>query len=118
MSRPSWQVTECPAWCVVEHQEDDHPDDRTHRDAGVDIPVVTRRRHYERDELVADVECGYFTLGRWQRDGEHEVWISLGDNDSHDFEVGRDSFLRLIRAMEVLGLDIEVLRGRPELIGF
>lgn len=29
-SRASWQTEPCPSWCVREHQDDDHPDDRYH----------------------------------------------------------------------------------------
>lgn len=29
-SRASWQAEPCPPWCVREHHDNDHPDDRYH----------------------------------------------------------------------------------------
>jgi hypothetical protein len=29
--RPTWLTEPCPHWCVAEHRQDDHPDDRVHR---------------------------------------------------------------------------------------
>lgn len=55
--RPSWQVDECPAWCVTLHAEPDLLDDRFHdsaphyltavlgdRTGGDDLLVITSRR--------------------------------------------------------------------------
>lgn len=29
--RPTWLTEACPPWCVAEHRQHDHPDDRVHR---------------------------------------------------------------------------------------
>lgn len=29
--RPTWLTELCPPWCVAEHRQHDHPDDRVHR---------------------------------------------------------------------------------------
>ncbi|WP_392390977.1 DUF6907 domain-containing protein [Nocardioides sp. LHD-245] len=39
-SRPTWLAEPCPPWCLREHDEDDHPDDREHRGEAVDLAVV------------------------------------------------------------------------------
>lgn len=39
-SRPSWLNESCPPWCLREHEEDDHPEDREHRGDAVVIGVV------------------------------------------------------------------------------
>lgn len=39
-SRPSWLNESCPPWCLREHGEDDHPEDREHRGDAVVIGVV------------------------------------------------------------------------------
>lgn len=39
-SRPSWLNESCPPWCLREHEEDDHPEDREHRGDAVVISVV------------------------------------------------------------------------------
>jgi hypothetical protein len=31
---------ECPAWCVRDHTEGDHPDDRRHQGPALEVPVV------------------------------------------------------------------------------
>jgi hypothetical protein len=39
-SRPTWLDEPCPPWCLREHDEDDHPEDREHRGAAIDVAVV------------------------------------------------------------------------------
>ncbi|WGX97977.1 DUF6907 domain-containing protein [Nocardioides sp. L-11A] len=39
-SRPTWLDEPCPSWCLREHDEDDHPEDREHRGEPVDLAVV------------------------------------------------------------------------------
>jgi hypothetical protein len=40
MEQPSWMAEPCPAWCVRDHGEDDHPDDRRHQGRPVEVHVV------------------------------------------------------------------------------
>lgn len=39
-SSPSWLNESCPRWCLREHGEDDHPEDREHRGDAVVISVL------------------------------------------------------------------------------
>lgn len=38
--RPSWLTAPCPAWCVRQHAEDDHPEDRYHQSEPAIVPAV------------------------------------------------------------------------------
>lgn len=43
-SRATWQAEPCPPWCVREHHDDDHPDDRYHDSEATLIPAVVAER--------------------------------------------------------------------------
>lgn len=40
MDQPSWMAEECPAWCVREHAEDDHPEDQRHQGRAIEVDAV------------------------------------------------------------------------------
>lgn len=105
MSRPSWQHQPCPSWCTTTHHEEDLVDDRTHRDQGVDIPVIVRKRRINGKAMSDWTEATYLTVGRWQRDGESEVWLYCGDNQGQEIELSRESFLRITETLMKLGFD-------------
>lgn len=90
----------CPDWCTVAHSEKDHPDDRSHRDDGVAVPMVFRRRSFAGARLVEEITQGHLVLGRWQREGDPRTWYSLGDDEGREFELSEESFRRLVAAMQ------------------
>jgi len=102
LSRPEWQQQPCPEWCTVIHTDGDHPDDRSHRDDGVVVPVIARRRYYEGDALVERIEAVQIVLGRWQRDGEEQSWRFLGIDGGGELELSEASFVRLADTMRRL----------------
>lgn len=105
MAHPSWQQQPCPSWCTTIHREEDYLDDRAHRDQGVDVPVVIRKRRVT-DKAISDwTEATYLTIGRWQRDGESEEWIYRGDNQGQEIELSRDSFRRIAETLQKGGFD-------------
>ncbi len=77
--RPSWQLDDCPAWCAVEHREDDHPDDRSHRTDAPTVPVIARSRRFD-DGLVFETEATEFEVGAPRRDGDAETSIYAGES--------------------------------------
>ena len=99
MFRTSWQSSPCPEWCVIDHDEADHPDDRAHRDAGIAIPAVFRHRDFHEGRLVERIHEGSLTLGRWQRDGEDRVWYFIGDDAGLEIEISAESFARVTDEM-------------------
>ncbi|MBK0419913.1 hypothetical protein JD276_12815 [Leucobacter sp. CSA1] len=103
--RPSWQRHLCPPWCTVVHTEQDHPDDRTHRDDGVALSVVARRRTFVDSTLVERTEERTLILGRWQRDGDRRRWFFLGDDEGLELELDEASFVRLIHSMSALATE-------------
>ena len=98
--RPSWQVDPCPAWCVGDHREEDHPDDRQHRSASVAVPVVVRRTAVQHDALVRAAESAEFEVGVSRRDGEQDTWLYLGEGPGASLEVSAESAERLLAAAQ------------------
>lgn len=39
-SGPTWLTEPCPSWCVRDHREDDHPDDRYHQSEPTIVPAI------------------------------------------------------------------------------
>lgn len=37
--RPSWQITPCPPWCMMQHEEGDFPADRLHASLACDLDL-------------------------------------------------------------------------------
>lgn len=37
----------CPPWCIREHHDDDHPDDRYHDSAATRVPVIFAERDHQ-----------------------------------------------------------------------
>lgn len=40
----AWQDSPCPSWCVREHNDDDHPDDRYHDSAVTEFGATVASR--------------------------------------------------------------------------
>lgn len=105
-SSPSWQVGECPPWCVQEHAEDDHVHDRKHASTWLTVPVVELEpvpageggpgapRERERGEEVA--------LCLHRREGRRTVWLYVGDGERQVLELTVESWARLRPAVDRL----------------
>lgn len=93
--RPSWQSDACPAWCVVEHQEDDPVPDRVHDSAGQYVPVVLAEPH---GGARAPTEL-LVMLSR--RCGESHEWVFVGEpeRDGQRIVLSRESAVRLAGVM-------------------
>lgn len=72
---PTWLAERCPDWCVRDHAEDDHPDDRYHQSEGSLVPGVVATRFaipltaaLERLDLIT-------WIGRYA--GEREDWLVI-----------------------------------------
>ena len=97
--RPSWQLDDCPAWCAVDHSEEDHPDDRSHRTDAPSVPVIARTRRFD-DGLAFETEAMDFEVGMSRRDGDADTWIYVGAGGEQQIEVSRESARRLLRALD------------------
>ncbi len=91
----SWQRSPCPEWCVIDHAEEDHPDDRAHRDAGREIPVRLRVSDFSGSQATEHLREERLVLGRWQRDGESRTWYFLGNDHGVALELSEDSARRV-----------------------
>lgn len=106
LSRPSWQVDECPSWCTGEHREADHPDDRVHRGVPITVPVVARRTWFDAAGIRRDSEATDFEVALSRVDGDDETWLYAGSGPAAAIDVTAESAQRLVRAIDA------VLRSR------
>lgn len=114
MYSAKWQQQPCPEWCTVAHTDEDHPHDRTHRDDGVAVPAILRKRFFDEGVLVEHNLESQIVLGRWQRDGEEQAWRFLGTDDGVEIELSEESFQRLAVAIsEMRTLDDRLQQGNP-----
>ena len=83
----------CPSWCVVDHQPDDHPDDRWHDSASSHVDVIVR--------LPGSAEAGELTIVTSRRFGEPDEWTFIGEADRNRqrLELSRESAQRLATAL-------------------
>lgn len=98
----SWQHSACPEWCIIDHAEGDHPDDRAHRDAGRSVILTLRVRDFIEEKLVERIVEQNLILGRWQHDGDSRVWYFLGTDDGIDYELSEASLRRLVSELQGL----------------
>lgn len=97
--RASWQVDECPQWCVVTHLDDDHIDDRKHVSAQFPFPankldVVPSAAGAARDSWQ---DCE-FVCCIHRRDGQVETAIYIGDGEVQRIEIEILSLDRLLES--------------------
>lgn len=98
--RPGWQREPCPPWCVVEHAEDDHPDDRRHVSAGIEVPVMALVGVLEGADGHRDrVEARRLVVCAQRRDGEPDTWLYVGDGTDQMVEVDVAGWTRLVSAV-------------------
>lgn len=98
MPRRQWQVEDCPSWCVVDHGEEDFPDDRKHVSEAHGIAVVelvgTERSAVEnRSEVTRSTEM---VVCLQRRDGAPTTWLYVGDGFDQSIEVSVESWQRLV----------------------
>lgn len=46
LKRAGWQTEPCPSWCIREHHDDDHPDDRYHDSIATEVPTLFAARDH------------------------------------------------------------------------
>ncbi|GAA2244612.1 hypothetical protein GCM10010401_17410 [Rarobacter faecitabidus] len=94
--RASWQRTDCPTWCVVNHHDDDHIHDHRHQSEFLEIPVLAvteghgghlgGRDNWNATELVICLQL---------RDGADHTEVYIGDGMEQRIAVDVPSALRL-----------------------
>lgn len=108
---PATHATEhCPAWCVVDHQPDDFPDDRYHDTVSTYVDVILKTSD--------SAESGEIMIVTSRRFGEREDWTFIGEPDRNRqrLELSRESAQRLATALDLhLGmLDEASFRDRRD----
>jgi hypothetical protein len=74
-SAPTWLAETCPSWCVREHREQDHPDDRYHQSETSFVPVVAAVR--DTVPIAASMRGIDLTVWMGQYVGESLVWMVI-----------------------------------------
>lgn len=77
--RPSWQDDACPSWCVVDHHEDDFPEDRFHDSRTLYVSVTLGVASPPHPEPTATPAELYVITSR--RAGSHRDWTFVGEPD-------------------------------------
>lgn len=101
--KPTWLDPACPPWCVREHLEDDHPDDRRHQSVEEVLPVV--RGEFPGPEGSGPdggpaVQENWLVVGHRAAGGD-SVWVHLGQEEGRQISIDldRDSAQRLLDAL-------------------
>ena len=76
-TRPTWQHEDCPTWCIVEHQEDDYPEDRIHDGPGSDIMITVQDNDSATGGKAEELYFAYF-----RRVGDGDEWVHFGSTQS------------------------------------
>jgi hypothetical protein len=79
-STPTWLTETCPSWCVREHHEQDHPDDRYHQSETSFFPAVAAAR----DTVRVTVSMRGMDLTVWmgQYVGESLTWVVIEPDEA------------------------------------
>ena len=72
---PTWLTEACPSWCVREHREQDHPDDRYHQSETSFVPVVAAVR--DTVPITASMQGIDLTVWMGRYVGESLVWVVI-----------------------------------------
>ncbi|MDF2990788.1 MAG: RecA-superfamily ATPase [Microbacterium sp.] len=95
------QAAPCPfPWCTTDHGKTVHPDDETHRSAGVGFAARVRDGLVGGPGILTDVEVGIL-----RRDDDEESWVSLEFGGGHGVAID-------LGAARTLG---RLLRDDPDL---
>lgn len=96
--RPSWQADPCPAWCAVEHREDDPPPDRVHDSVGRYVRVVLAE-----SQGHAQVSAELLVMLS-RRCDETAEWVFVGEpeRDGQHLVLSRESAARVTQALATL----------------
>ncbi len=108
--RPTWQVADCPEWCVREHEEEDRDGDRDHESEGITVPVIRRVRQVEGVQVTRELVADEVFVVATQAQEKQRPIISIGVQDSFQagLELRDESADRLARA---LGSVLEEVRS-------
>jgi hypothetical protein len=76
---PSWLGEPCPRWCVREHHEDDHPEDRYHQGEASYLPVVAGRT--DTIPMTSSLTADELVVRRGRHLGEAVDWLAIESDD-------------------------------------
>lgn len=98
-ARASWLDGPCPSWCVREHAEDDHPEDRYHQSEPSILPAVAGSG----DTVPVTASLRSLTLaaraGRYADDDLTWVVVESLEDQQPRMVLTADTARRLVRAL-------------------
>lgn len=80
---PTWLTEPCPPWCVREHREDDHPEDRKHESDATLFPAVVATFD-PKEERSRPCE---FVVTLSRRVGAAETWLFIGEAEGGEHRI-------------------------------
>lgn len=72
---PSWLIEHCPTWCVRDHRESDHVEDRYHQDEPAFLPVVTGTT--DAVPVTSSLEAVELVVRRGRHVGDQVTWVAV-----------------------------------------
>lgn len=102
---PTWLTEQCPNWCVRDHREEDHPEDRFHQSEAAVVPVVAGDGGARDRPIVADsLNSTELTVRIGRHIGEAFTWLDMSPTEGRSpaMVLSRDSARSLARS--ILGL--------------
>lgn len=97
---PEWLTEECPRWCAVQHELQDHPSDRRHESAAVVVPVVELSGGEPPPAGPGDVAvAAELVVVLHRRVGASQTWVYVGDGVDQRLELTAESCVRLVGAL-------------------
>lgn len=100
--QPEGGAGTCPSWCIIQHDNQDLPDDLMHEGAHREVPTVSLLRHRDQDgtprRRAAATEL---SVVRYRYDSDNEEWVYVGDGRS-GLDLSPESAQRLARAITAL----------------
>lgn len=97
--RPGDNARACPPWCVVQHDDQEHPDDLVHEGAHREVAAVSLVRYRDRDGTsYRRAVTSELSVVRYRYHTDDEDWIYVGNGWS-GLDLSPESAQRLARAI-------------------
>ena len=92
----------CPLWCVIQHHDQELPDDLVHEGAHREVAAVSLVRYRDQDSAPRrQAVATELSVVRYRYNSDDEEWIYVGDGRS-GLDLSPESAQRLARAITAL----------------
>lgn len=112
--RPDWLTEACPDWCIGEHEEHDHLEDRWHVSREARVPGLrlverggTAINDVDEPREIAGLSIASASLHvvLTARVGVPVTWVYIGDGSRHGLTISRETVVVLAEVLRsVVGM--------------